>query len=153
MRWWSSPGSSRNAIARAARFRSAKAGGERYGVRAWELDNEPESYRTNWKGQAADYAEFVTRAAERIKAADPQAVIVAPGMAGGKHGLSWLEATLDAAAMQGSPEFRTHGKPYSIGPVIDVVSLHNYEFSRSYNRGGNDDGGAEGVTNLLGHAW
>lgn len=38
-----------------------------YGVRAWELDNEPESYRTNWKGQAADYAEFVTKASARIK--------------------------------------------------------------------------------------
>jgi len=101
--------------------------GERYGVRAWELDNEPESYRTNWKGQAADYAEFVTRAVAHIKAADPQAVIVAPGMAGGKHGLSWLEATLDAPAMAGSPAFREQGKPYSIGPVIDVVSLHNYE--------------------------
>jgi hypothetical protein len=56
--------------------------GERYGVRAWELDNEPESYRTNWKSQAADYAEFVTLAAAQIKATDPQAVIVAPGMAG-----------------------------------------------------------------------
>lgn len=39
-----------------------------YGVRAWELDNEPESYLTHWQGQAADYAEFATRAAERIKA-------------------------------------------------------------------------------------
>ncbi len=101
--------------------------GERYGVRAWELDNEPESYRTHWKGQAADYAEFVTRTTARIKAADPQAVIVAPGLAGGKHGLSWLEATLDASAMAGSPAFRAQGKAYSIGPVIDVVSLHNYE--------------------------
>ena len=101
--------------------------GKRYGVRAWELDNEPESYRSNWKGQAADYAEFVTRAAARIKAADPQAVIVAPGLASGKHGLSWLEATLDATAMAGSPAFREQGTPYSIGPVIDVVSLHNYE--------------------------
>jgi hypothetical protein len=62
-----------------------------------------------------------------IKAADPQAVIMAPGLAGGKHGLSWLEATLDAAAMVGSPLFRAQGKPFSIGPVIDVVSLHNYE--------------------------
>jgi len=101
--------------------------GERYGVRAWELDNEPESYLTNWKGQAADYAEFVSKASARIKAADPQAVIVAPGLAGGKHGLSWLEGTLDAAAMAGSPAFRAQGKSYSIGPVIDVVSLHNYE--------------------------
>lgn len=110
--------------------------GERYGVRAWELDNEPESYRTNWKGQAADYAEFVTLAAARIKAADPLAVIVAPGMAGGKHGLSWLEATLDAAAMNGSPDFRAQGKSYSIGPIIDAVSTHNYEGLDSFFSGG-----------------
>ena len=56
--------------------------GKNYGVRAWELDNEPDVYLTYWKGQAADYAEFVTRAAERIKAADPQAVIVATGSGG-----------------------------------------------------------------------
>jgi len=110
--------------------------GERYGVRAWELDNEPESYRTNWKGQAGDYAEFVTRAAVCIKAADPQAVIVGPGLAGGSHGLAWLEATLDASALAGSPEFRAQGKSYSIGPVIDVVSLHNYEGLDSAFSGG-----------------
>ena len=98
-----------------------------YGVRAWELDNEPESYRTHWKDQAADYAEFVTRAAPRIKAADPQAVIVVPGLAAGKHGLQWLEATLDASAMAGSPAFRAQAKSFSIGPVTDVVSFHDYE--------------------------
>ncbi|MEK7674909.1 MAG: hypothetical protein AAB676_03610 [Verrucomicrobiota bacterium] len=98
-----------------------------YGVRAWELDNEPEMYRTHWKGQAADYAEFATLATARIKAMDPKAAIVAPGLAAGKDGLQWLEATLDAAAMAGSPAFRAQGKPYSIGPVVDVVSLHNYE--------------------------
>jgi len=101
--------------------------GPRYGVRAWELDNEPEMYRTHWKGQAADYAEFVTLAAARIKATDPKAVIVAPGLAAGKHGLPWLEAALDPAAMAGSPVFRAQGKSYSIGPVVDVVSFHNYE--------------------------
>lgn len=101
--------------------------GTNYGVRAWELDNEPESYRTHWNGQAADYAEFVTRAAAQIKAADPLAVIVAPGLAAGKHGRSWLEAALDASAMVGSPAFRAQARAYSIGPVIDVVSLHNYE--------------------------
>jgi hypothetical protein len=101
--------------------------GPRYGVRAWELDNEPEMYRTHWEGQAADYAEFVTLAAARIKAMDPKAVIIAPGLASGKHGLRWLEAALDAAALAGSPIFRAQGKSYSIGPVVDVVSLHNYE--------------------------
>jgi len=101
--------------------------GTRYGVRAWELDNEPEMYRTHWKGQAADYAEFVTLAAARIKEADPKAVIVAPALASGKRGLPWLEAALNPEAMAGSPIFRAEGAAYSIGPVADVVSLHNYE--------------------------
>ncbi len=101
--------------------------GEHYGVRAWELDNEPESYRTHWEGQAADYAEFVTRAAARIKAADPQAVIVAPGLGAGRPGLTWLAAALNAPARAGSPRFRAQGKAYSIGPAVEVVSFHNYE--------------------------
>ncbi len=50
--------------------------GSRYGVRAWELDNEPEMYRTHWKGQVADYAEFVTLAAAQIKVVDPNPVKV-----------------------------------------------------------------------------
>lgn len=110
--------------------------GRSYGVRAWELDNEPESYLTHWNGQAADYAEFVTLAAARIKAADPQAVIVAPGLAAGQSGLAWLEAALDAAGRAGSPAFRARGKPVSIGPVLDVVSFHNYEGMDSAFAGG-----------------
>ncbi|MHB1310242.1 MAG: hypothetical protein ACYC23_24505 [Limisphaerales bacterium] len=110
--------------------------GPQYGVRAWELDNEPESYLTHWKGQAADYAEFVTRAAQRIKAADPEAVIVAPGLAAGRDGLSWLEAALNAPAKAGSPAFQQRGTPYSIGPAIDVVSVHNYEGLDSAFSGG-----------------
>ena len=98
-----------------------------YGVRAWELDNEPEMYRTHWQGQAADYAEFATRVAGRIKAADPKAVIVGPALASGKGGLDWLEAALDAPARAGSPAFRAQGKSYSIGPIAEVVSFHNYE--------------------------
>lgn len=101
--------------------------GSGYGVRAWELDNEPESYRTHWKGQAADYAEFVTLAAAQIKAVDPRALIITPAMAGGTGGLSWLEDTLNPEAKAGSPAFRARGKAFSIGPVTDVVSLHNYE--------------------------
>jgi hypothetical protein len=110
--------------------------GERYGVRAWELDNEPESYLTHWKDQAADYAEFVTRAAARIKTSDPQALIVAPGLASGKNGLRWLEAALNAAALEGSPAFKAQGQPFSIGPAVDVVSFHNYEGMDSDFSGG-----------------
>ncbi|HXE54368.1 MAG TPA: hypothetical protein VN541_15200, partial [Tepidisphaeraceae bacterium] len=97
------------------------------GVRAWELDNEPESYRTCWKGQAGDYAEFATRAAARIKQFDPHAVIVLPATAGGTHALPWIEAALDAHGMPGSPIYRQRNVPYSIGPVADVVSFHCYE--------------------------
>lgn len=101
--------------------------GTNYGVRAWEMDNEPEGYFTSWKGQAGDYAEFVTLAATRIKAVDPQAVIVAPGMAAGKKGLPWLEAALDGKSVKGSPTYRKTGKEYSMGPMADVISFHNYE--------------------------
>jgi hypothetical protein len=105
----------------------SKGWGDRYGVRAWEMDNEPEGYFTSWKGQAADYAEFVTLATRRIRASDPQAVIVAPGLGAGKNGLRWLSEALDPAAMAGSPAFRANAKAYSLGSTIDVVSFHNYE--------------------------
>lgn len=98
-----------------------------YGVRAWELDNEPNGYRTHWKDQAADYAEFVTRSAAAIRRADPQAVILAPAANIGKASLAWIQNTLDAPAMRGSPEFKRLGQAYSIGPITDVVSFHVYE--------------------------
>ena len=101
--------------------------GEQYGVRAWELDNEPESYLIHWKDQAGDYAEFATLAAARIKAADPRAVVVLPGVASSRDGLDWLEAALEATGKKGSSVFRERGKPFSIGPAADVVSFHNYE--------------------------
>jgi hypothetical protein len=117
----------------AARYRpggtlaTSQGWGARYGVRAWELDNEPELYRTHWKGQAGDYAEFATLAAAQIKAADPKALIVAPGLSAGKQGLPWLEAALDPAKRDGSPVSQARTQRYSLGPVLDAVSLHNYE--------------------------
>jgi hypothetical protein len=101
--------------------------GASFGVRAWELDNEPEGYRTSWKGQAADYAEFVTKVAARIKKIDPQALILTPAISGGGNGGSWVEDALDASCLAGSPTFRQHGLPFSIGKSTDVVSFHSYE--------------------------
>ena len=101
--------------------------GERYGVRAWELDNEPELYRTCWRGQAGDYAEFAAACAARIRQADPRAVIVLPGCAAGGQAGPWIEAALDAHGLGGSPEYRRRGAAHSIGPVADVVSFHIYE--------------------------
>jgi hypothetical protein len=100
---------------------------QRYGVRAWELDNEPDGYLTHWKDQAADYAEFVTKVAAALRQADPQAVILGPSVMSGGKAIAWIEAALDAQAMHGSPEFRKRGQPYSIGPALDVVSFHIYE--------------------------
>lgn len=101
--------------------------GEKYGVRAWELDNEPASYLTNWAGQAGDYAEFVTKTARRIRQADPKAFILAPALACGGGDYDWLENTLDAPKLAGSPEFKQRGTRFSIGPAIDGVSFHIYE--------------------------
>lgn len=101
--------------------------GNRYGVRAWELDNEPDNYLTSWKGQAADYAEFATLAATSIRKADPKAVIVAPALVGGGDAYPWLAQSLDPSQSAGSPEFRRTGAAYSIGPVTDVISFHIYE--------------------------
>ena len=101
--------------------------GERYGVRAWELDNEPESYRTCWSGQAGDYAEFAATSAARIKRADPRAVIALPACTGGGHAAGWIEPALDAHRLAGSPEYRRRGAAHSVGPVADVISFHIYE--------------------------
>jgi len=106
-----------------------------YGVRAWEIDNEPDSYRTHWKGQAADYAEFATRVATAIRAEDPLAVIVLPGTPIGNHSLEWIDAALDADGFRGSPVVRNRGIPYSIGPIADVVSFHIYEGLDSFFSG------------------
>lgn len=92
---------------------------DHFGIRAWELDNEPESYLVSWKDQAHEYAEFVSKAAAAIKNADPQAVILCPGMAGGGNGLHWLEQAL-------TPSTDSTNR-FSIGPVTDVVSFHCYE--------------------------
>jgi len=98
-----------------------------YGVRAWELDNEPEGYLTHWKDQAGDYAEFATKTAARIKAVDPRAVIALPGCGGGHQSVNWIEGALDAPRLAGSPAYRKQAVGFSIGPVADVVSFHDYE--------------------------
>lgn len=109
--------------------------GSDYGVRAWELDNEPESYFTNWKGQSGDYAEFVTKAADRIKQIDPQALILAPSVASGSHGADWLKEALNPDTKQCSATFLENGTRYSIGPSTDVVTFHNYEGLDSFFSG------------------
>jgi hypothetical protein len=105
----------------------ARGWGRAYGVRAWELDNEPNAYRTHWDGQAGDYAEFVTKTAARIRPEDPRALILLPATTGGGDATPWIVAALDAEGLHGSPAYRKQGKGYSIGPVADGISFHGYE--------------------------
>ncbi|TWT30254.1 hypothetical protein KOR34_48120 [Posidoniimonas corsicana] len=109
--------------------------GAGFGVRAWELDNEPESYRTSWAGQAGDYAEFVTLVGRSIRRHDPAAVIVAPGCAGGGHAYPWLREALDDGALHGSPDYQAAGQAYSLGPALDAASFHVYEGLDSFLTG------------------
>jgi hypothetical protein len=101
--------------------------GNSFGVRAWEIDNEPDSYRTHWEGQAADYAEFVTKVSRAIKHVDPAALVLAPATPVSKRSLAWIEAALDPLSRQSSPALRSRSQHWSIGPEIDVVSFHIYE--------------------------
>jgi hypothetical protein len=87
--------------------------GDSFGVRAWELDNEPDSYRTHWKDQAADYAEFVTKVSRALKRVDPSALVLAPATPVSRSSLAWIAVALDPG--------------WSIDPEIDVVSFHIYE--------------------------
>jgi hypothetical protein len=99
-----------------------------FGVRAWELDNEPDSYRTHWEGQAVDYAELVTKVSRAIKGVDPAALIVAPATPVSKKSLAWIAAALDPLSTQSSSALQAQGRDrWSIGPEIDVVSFHIYE--------------------------
>jgi hypothetical protein len=84
-------------------------------------------YRTHWKEQGGDYAEFATKVAAQIRKADPLALILLPGVASGGTKAKWLESALDALSLDGSPAYRKNGVPYSIGPVADVISFHIYE--------------------------
>src|ERR1700722_2501754 len=101
--------------------------GNAFGVRAWEMDNEPDSYRTHWGGQAADYAKFVTKVSRAIKRVDPAALVLAPATPVSKSSLTWIAAALDPLTKQSSPALLRQSQHWSIGPELDVVSFHIYE--------------------------
>jgi hypothetical protein len=98
-----------------------------FGVRAWELDNEPDSYLTHWQDQASDYAEFVTKVSRAIKRVDAAALILAPATPVSSNALRWSESAL--AGSNGGPMY----------PAIDVVSFHVYEGLDSALRGEDRD--------------
>jgi hypothetical protein len=101
--------------------------GKTFGARAWEIDNEPDSYLTHWKGQATDYAEFLTKVSVAIKKIDPLALIVGPATPVSSNSLAWIAASLDPFSRECSPALHNRAEGWSIGPHIDIISFHIYE--------------------------
>ena len=96
---------------------SARQGwGRQYGIRAWELDNEPESYLTHWEDQASDYAEFATKVSARIKQVDPRALILVPATAGRHNAWLWTRAALSAEGTNGSADSAAPGSLFDRPP-------------------------------------
>jgi hypothetical protein len=100
-----------------------------WGVRLWELDNEPDTYETHWDGQADDYAEFVTKAERRIHAIDPFALTVGASTATGSECPGdFVDQILDKGVQSASADYVANGVEYAAGPSLDIVSFHTYEF-------------------------
>jgi hypothetical protein len=99
-----------------------------YGVRAWEIDNEPDAYGV-WTAELDDYAELVTRAHTAIKREDPAAIVLGPaGASGAIDGeMPPLMMMLDRRMQRASLEYKRNGRKYVLGPNVDAVSFHNYE--------------------------
>jgi hypothetical protein len=96
-----------------------------YGVRVWELPNEPDAYGL-WWGEYDDYAEAAVRLRGAIKAEDPLAVVLGPA-ASAHADDEFLRMFLDARTQRASLEYLMNGAAYAGGPAVDAVSFHNYE--------------------------
>jgi hypothetical protein len=91
-----------------AEFLYAAAARYRGRIRSWEIWNEPDN-QDYWTGSAAEFAGLVSRAARRIRDADPDAVLVLGGMANGP-----------------SDFFRALMVEHRIDRYVDVVAVHAY---------------------------
>jgi hypothetical protein len=103
--------------------------GNTFGALAWELENEPSNYQTNWSATACDYSEFLTKASRRIKSIDPRAVVVAPALQhpSNSSAQDFLNEILDRNCSVASDQYKKNGVKYAAGPTMDVVSFHGYE--------------------------
>lgn len=55
--------------------------GFHYGIRYWEIWNEPDLGKLFWSGTSAQYVELYTKLARAIKEADPEALVGGPAIA------------------------------------------------------------------------
>jgi len=75
-------------------------------IRHWEIWNEP-YHRGFWQGTPEQYAEMARVAARETRAADPEAVVVAPCAYPGAE--EWVERVLKAGGIAGADVFSYHG--------------------------------------------
>ena len=78
-------------------------------IRSWELWNEPDN-RDYWRGSAKQFARMFKRGAEAVRRADPRAVVVLGGLAGGPDS-NFMHALV-----------RNH----QIARFSDVINFHSY---------------------------
>lgn len=76
-------------------------------IKTWELWNEPDIW-VYWQGSPEEFANLVKIGARAVKEADPEAKVVLGGMA---YSENFLEKLF---------------KDYGVGPLVDVVNMHNY---------------------------
>ena len=88
------------------RLRAANGHAEPYGVRYFQIDNEPMNLGLN----ARDYAGLVNLYGARLRAICPQARIVACGQKR-SNDMGWSETVIDLA-----------------GANFDILGVHNYEY-------------------------
>lgn len=114
-------------LARAERWGS-------YGVRHWEVENEPDSmvWTNAWQHVPKDYAEYLSVIYPAVKAVDRNAVISAPALShqeGGDapKGLRWLDEVLSPGGPDSewaSDTYRAGVTHPSGGPFVDAYSFH-----------------------------
>jgi xylan 1,4-beta-xylosidase len=62
-------------------YNAGWANGYHYGIRYWEVWNEPDLGKLFWAGTAQQYFDFYDQVARAVKAADPQALVGGPAIA------------------------------------------------------------------------
>jgi len=77
------------------------AGGHRWGIRYWEIWNEPNGGHF-WDGSREDFFQLYVAAAKAIGSLDPSFKVGGPALAGFSS-VSWVEAFLDAVQAAGAP--------------------------------------------------
>jgi len=71
------------------------ANGYQYGIRYWEIWNEPDLGKVFWAGTAAQYYDLYARMAKAVKEADPQALVGGPAIARPNDDTPYRDAFMD----------------------------------------------------------